>query len=72
MTDTPRDMLAVTGESPVSTRDDRVPRSVYRAPDGATCLDLHPRELVKLVASGEGTLWVDVDSTNRAQHALLE
>jgi magnesium transporter len=72
MSDTPRGSMAVTGETMVSTRDDCVPRSVYRAPDGTTRSDIHPRELVKLVASGEGTLWVDVDSTSRTQHALLE
>lgn len=53
-------------------RDDCIPRSVYRAPDGTTRLDLHPREFARIVASGEGTLWVDVDTTNLAQHALLE
>jgi magnesium transporter len=72
MTDTPSGGTAVTSEAPVSTRDDCFPHSVYRAPDGTSRIDVHPREFAKLVASGEGTLWVDIDSTNRTQHALLE
>ncbi len=51
---------------------DCLPRSFWRGPDGAIETDLHPRELARRMAAGEGTLWVDVDSTNRAQHALLE
>jgi magnesium transporter len=56
----------------VSDRDDCVPRSYYRAPDGTVRRDLHPREFAAIRSSGVGTLWVDVDSTNAAQHALLE
>ena len=53
-------------------RDGCVPRSVWRRPDGAIVRDLHPRELAHVHASGEGVLWVDLDSTETAQHALLE
>ena len=78
MSDTPQSSAAVTGETAVATggagatRDDCIPRSFYRAPDGTSRMDVHPREFARIVESGEGTLWVDVDSTNRAQHALLE
>jgi magnesium transporter len=58
--------------APQAPRDPRVPHSFYRAADGTVRADLHPREFVAILASGEGTLWVDVDSTNTAQHALLE
>jgi magnesium transporter len=53
-------------------RDDCVPRSFYLGPDGTSRVDVHPREFAALVASGAGTLWVDIDSTNKHQHALLE
>ena len=57
---------------PRDPRDPRVPHSFYRAGDGSVRANLHPREFVSIVAGGEGTLWVDIDSTNAAQHALLE
>lgn len=47
-------------------------RSVYSAPDGTVRTDLTPAELAALVASDVGQLWVDVDSTNRHQLALLD
>jgi len=48
------------------------PRSYYRDADGRVRRDLHPRELLEAVRSRSGTLWVDIDATNRHQHALLE
>lgn len=50
---------------------DALPRTIYRAPDGTDVLDCHPREVAQLLAEG-GPLWVDIDSTVRSQHALLE
>lgn len=50
---------------------DALPRTIYRAPDGKDVLDCHPREVAQLLAEG-GPLWVDIDSTVRSQHALLE
>jgi len=50
---------------------DPLPRTIYRAPDGTDVLDSHPREIAQLLAAG-GPLWVDIDSTVRSQHALLE
>lgn len=55
------------------TRDINIPRSYFRADDGTIHRDLTPRELVT-VLSGErpGQVWVDIDSSNRHQFALLE
>ncbi len=50
---------------------DPLPRTIYHAPDGTDVLDSHPREIAQLLAAG-GPLWVDIDSTVRSQHALLE
>ncbi len=50
---------------------DALPRTIYRAKSGDDVLDCHPRELTQLIADG-GHLWVDIDSTVRSQHALLE
>ena len=47
------------------------PRSWYRDAQGLVRQDLPPRELVEAKRGG-GTLWVDIDSTNRHQIALLE
>lgn len=46
-------------------------RTVYRNRSGETVLACHPREVAALRAKG-GALWVDIDSNDRAQHALLE
>jgi magnesium transporter len=48
------------------------PPSLYRRPDGALEQDLSPLRLREIVETGEGELWVDIDSTNMHQHALLE
>lgn len=50
---------------------DALPRTIYRSPNGEDVIDCHPRELSQLIADG-GPLWVDIDSTIRSQHALLE
>lgn len=50
---------------------DAPPRTIYRSPDGTDVVDCHPREISQLLAEG-GPLWVDIDSTVRSQHALLE
>jgi magnesium transporter len=46
-------------------------RSIYRSPSGEAILDCHPRDIAQLLAEG-GPLWVDIDSSVRSQHALLE
>lgn len=48
------------------------PASIYRRPDGSVEHDLSPLRIREVVQSGEGELWVDIDSTNNHQHALLE
>ena len=53
-------------------RDPNIPRSFYRDAHGAFHRDLKPRELAAALASGAGDLWVDIDSGNRHQHAVLE
>ncbi|NCW44937.1 MAG: hypothetical protein EBV77_05535, partial [Gemmatimonadaceae bacterium] len=52
-------------------RPDPAPRTIYRSPQGTDVLDCHPRDVPQLLAQG-GPLWVDIDSTVRSQHALLE
>lgn len=49
-----------------------VPCSFYRAPDGSLHRDLPPHELARLMESGEGHLWVDVDTSVREQQTLLQ
>ncbi len=49
-----------------------LPRSVWRGADGTVKRDLAPAELRRVVETGEGLLWVDVETTSRTQHALLE
>jgi magnesium transporter len=50
---------------------DPPPRTIYRSPAGAEIIDCHPRDVATLLAEG-GPLWVDIDSTVRSQHAMLE
>ena len=60
------------GDTRYTARDQAFPRSMYRDAAGAFHRDLSPKELVAALADGTGELWVDVDSTNRHQHAVLE
>src|SRR5690242_12563751 len=46
--------------------------SVYSAPDGQVRTGLTPAELVAAVQSNAGQLWVDIDSSDRHQLALLD
>jgi magnesium transporter len=48
------------------------PPSLYRRADGVLEQDISPLRLREIVETGEGELWVDIDSTNMHQHALLE
>lgn len=65
-------MTLASQENGTAVRDQNLPRSYYLAPDGTFQRDLKPRELADVVTSGVGDLWVDVDSTSRHQHAVLE
>ena len=48
------------------------PTSLYRRPDGTIEQELSPARIREIVLSGQGELWVDIDSTSNHQHALLE
>ena len=60
------------GDGAAQLRAQNIPRSFYRDANGQTLRDLGPREMAEVLATGAGTLWVDIDSTNRHQHAFLE
>lgn len=47
------------------------PRSWYRDADGMLHTDLDVPRLASVVAAGTGLLWVDLDVSSPAQHALL-
>ena len=55
----------------LSAQDAQYPKVMFRGADGATVVDCHPRDVGALLAA-KGSLWVDIDSSNRTQHALLE
>jgi magnesium transporter len=48
------------------------PASLYRRPDGSLEHDVSPVRIREILQAGEGELWVDIDSTNMHQLALLE
>jgi magnesium transporter len=74
----PTDLPAPTGQPPgrstptAPAGDPNRPRVVYRDADGHLWRALLPRDLATALRQGDGQLWVDIDSTNRHQHALLE
>src|SRR5436309_3283057 len=48
------------------------PASLYRRSDGVLEQDISPARIRETLQAGEGELWVDIDSTNMHQLALLE
>ncbi len=64
--------MSVTTAPPSPPGSKHWPTSIYRRPDGTVEEDLPPARLREIVQSGEGELWVDIDSTSMHQHALLE
>ena len=64
--------MTATSVAPPAAAEGKVPRSWFRDVDGPMRRDLGPRELVDVVRAGSGQLWVDVDSRNRHQLAVLE
>src|SRR5436309_2241731 len=48
------------------------PASIYRRPDGVVEQALSPARMRGIVQSCEGELWVDINSMDMHQHALLE
>jgi len=61
--------VTVTAAPPASKH---WPASLYRRPDGVLEQELSPVRIREIVEQGEGELWVDIDSTDVHQHALLE
>ena len=63
-------------DSPVATTkastDSAPPRAIYLAPDGKIHKDLSPTDINRVVLSGEGKLWLDLDVTCRPHVAILE
>ena len=53
---------------PSSGPDSPYPLVVFRGEDGSEVVDCHPRDVSTLLET-KGALWVDIDSTNRSQHA---
>jgi magnesium transporter len=65
----PRAGTLITAPPP---SDPNRPLIVHRDADGHCSANLHPRDLAQIVTTRNGLLWVDIDSTSRHQHALLE
>ena len=63
--------VSETAAPPRVARETSIPRSFHLDADGRLSRDLSPKALVD-AKSGGGQLWVDVDSRDRAQHAVLE
>ena len=61
-----------TSSAPEPARDQGIPRSYYRDPEGRLTRDLSPKDLHGAIRQGGGNVWVDIDSTNRHQLAVLE
>jgi magnesium transporter len=62
--------VTATAAQPSASR--HWPASLYRRPDGTIEQELSPARIREVVQSGQGELWVDIDSTSNHQHALLE
>ena len=64
--------MTTTPAAPPAHTNRNWPASIYRRPDGTVEHDVSPMRIREIVQAGEGELWVDIDSTNNHQHALLE
>ena len=65
-------ILTPAPDAALPLRDPDLAPSFVRDADGTVRRDLKPGELVAALRLGTGQMWVDVDSTERCQHALLE
>lgn len=65
-------MNGPNGGAAAPARDLKLPRSIFRTSDGRVEFDLTPNQLAAVVSDGSGVLWVDIDATQRSQHAMLE
>jgi magnesium transporter len=67
------ELMATTASPPSApARDPGLPRSFFCGRDGACRHDLSPRDLLEVVKSKSGELWVDIDSSSRHQLAMLD
>jgi magnesium transporter len=55
-----------------SAVDRHVPHSVLRNASGRIAFDIPPRDIRDALADSSTKLWIDIDSTSRHQHAILE
>jgi len=62
--------LTTPSETPAAGR--HVPHSVLRDASGRISWDIPPREIRDALADSATKLWIDIDSTSRHQHAILE
>ena len=67
-----RSPQVATQPAPPPARDQGIPRSYHRDPDGKLSRDLSPKDLHAAIRQPGGNVWVDIDSTNRHQLAVLE
>ncbi len=64
--------LTPTDTSGLPADRNNIPHSVLRDAGGRLANDLPPREIRDALATASTRLWVDIDSTSRHQHAILE
>ena len=68
---TPARLPSLTPTDPTPV-DRHVPHSVLRDGTGRLSFDIPPREIRDALADASTKLWIDIDSTSRHQHAILE
>jgi magnesium transporter len=59
-------------ETTVAIPDTTPPRTIFIGADGSIKRDLSPTEVNKALATPDGLLWIDIDTTCRPQVAVLE
>jgi magnesium transporter len=63
---------AVASKPSARERNQNLPRCYVLDAEGRLERDLLPKDIAERVKSGVGSIWVDIDSSNRHQYALLE
>ena len=69
---TPARAPSLTPVDSAGSADRYIPHSVLRDVNGRLAQDIPPREIRDAIADPATRLWVDIDSTSRHQHAILE
>jgi magnesium transporter len=69
--DAPSTGTLATAPAPTAPQPGPRPRSWFRDDSGTVSTDLDPATFHSLIAAGRGLLWVDIDHSSPAQHALL-